>query len=100
VNIWPSSIDAVLSAVPGLGSEYQIHLTRDEAGRDHMRLVVERGQGVEQGRGEELGREIGHAIKHKIMVTPEVDMVEYASLPRTERKTKRVYDTRIQDSVV
>ena len=100
VNIWPSSIDAVLSAVPGLGSEYQIHLTRDEAGRDHMRLVVERGQGVERGRGEELQREIAHAVKHKIMVTPEVDMVEYASLPRTERKTKRVYDTRIQDSVV
>jgi len=100
VNIWPSSIDAVLSAVPGLGSEYQIHLTRDEAGRDHMRLVVERGQGVERGRGEELQREIAHAVKHKIMVTPEVEMVDYASLPRTERKTRRVFDTRIQDSII
>jgi len=100
VNIWPSSIDAVLSAVPGLGSEYQIHLTRDEAGRDHMRLVVERGQGVERGRGEELQREIVHAVKHKIMVTPEVEMIEYASLPRSERKTRRVFDTRIQDSII
>jgi len=100
VNIWPSSIDAVLSAVPGLGSEYQIHLTRDEAGRDHMRLVVERGQSVERGRGEELQREIAHAVKHKIMVTPEVEMVDYASLPRSERKTRRVFDTRIQDSII
>ena len=100
VNIWPSSIDAVLSAVPGLGSEYQLHLTRDEAGRDHMRLVVERGQGVERGRGEELQREIAHAVKHKIMVTPEVEMVDYASLPRSERKTRRVFDTRIQDSII
>jgi phenylacetate-CoA ligase len=34
------------------------------------------------------------------MVTPEVEMVEYNSLPRSERKTKRVFDTRIQDAVV
>jgi len=33
-------------------------------------------------------------------VTPEVEMAEYGSLPRTERKTKRVFDTRIQDAVV
>ena len=100
VNIYPSTIDRILSSVPGLGSEYQIHLIRDDEERDHMRLVVERGQGVEKGRGEELSREIIHTIKHKVMVTPEVEMVDYASLPRSERKTKRVFDTRIQDSVV
>jgi phenylacetate-CoA ligase len=50
VNIYPSSIDTILSAVPGLGSEYQIHLTRDEAGRDHLRLVVERAEGVAAAR--------------------------------------------------
>jgi phenylacetate-coenzyme A ligase PaaK-like adenylate-forming protein len=65
-----------------------------------MRLVVERGQGVEAGRGEELRREIVHTVKHKVMVTPEVELVNYGSLPRSERKTKRVFDTRIQDSIV
>ncbi len=100
VNLYPSTIDAILSTIPGLGSEYQIHLSRDEGERDHMRLVVERGEGVEQGRGDELSREIIHSIRHKVMVTPEVDVVNYASLPRSERKTKRVFDTRIQDSVV
>jgi len=44
VNIYPSTIDAILSAIPGLGSEYQIHLTRDEHARDRMRLVVSAGQ--------------------------------------------------------
>ena len=100
VNIYPSSIDKILSEVPGLGSEYQIHLTRDAAGRDHMLLKVERGDGVEAGRADELGREIIYTAKHKLLVTPEVEMVEYGSLPRTDRKSKRVFDTRITDSVV
>jgi len=100
VNIYPSTIDRILSSIPGLGSEYQVHLTRDAELREHMRVVVELGEGVEQGRGEELTREILHTIKHKVMVTPEVEMVDYGSLPRSERKTKRVFDTRIQDSVV
>jgi phenylacetate-coenzyme A ligase PaaK-like adenylate-forming protein len=100
VNIYPSTVDAILSSTPGLGSEYQIHLTRDAEGRDHMRLVVERGQGVEPGRADDLRREIGHTVKHKVLVSAEVEVVGYGTLPRTERKTKRVYDTRIQDSIV
>ncbi len=100
VNIYPSSIDRIISEIPGLGSEYQIHLRRDEAGRDHMLLKVERGEGVEAGRADELGREAVYTIKRKLMVTPEVEMVGYGSLPRSERKSQRVFDTRITDSVV
>jgi phenylacetate-coenzyme A ligase PaaK-like adenylate-forming protein/ABC-type branched-subunit amino acid transport system ATPase component len=100
VNIYPSTLDAVLSAIPGLGSEYQIHLTRDAEGRDHLRLAVERGQGVEPERADELMREIMHAVKRKILVTPEVEIGAYGSLPRTERKTRRVFDVRIQDAIV
>ena len=100
VNIYPSTIDNILSSIPGLGSEYQIHLTRDAEERDHMRLLVERAEGVERGRGEELQREIVHTVKHKVMVTPEVELADYGSLPRSERKTKRVLDSRIQDSII
>jgi len=100
VNIYPSSIDRILSEIPGLGSEYQIHLTRDDAGRDHMVLKVERGEGVEPGRADELTREVRYVVKHKLLVTPEVEVVGYGALPRTERKSKRVFDTRIQDSVI
>ena len=100
VNIYPSSIDRLLSEVPGLGSEYQVHLTRDDRGRDHMTLRVERGEGVEAGRTGELEREVRYLIKHKLMVTPEVDIVGYGELPRTERKSQRVFDNRITDPVV
>ena len=100
VNIYPSSVDRILSEVPGLGSEYQIHLARDEAGRDHMLLKVERGEGVEAGRTDELSREVRYVVKHRLMVTPEVEVVGYGELPRSERKSQRVFDGRITDSVV
>jgi phenylacetate-CoA ligase len=100
VNIYPSSIDTILSAVPGLGSEYQIHLTRGDGGRDHLRLVVERAEGVAAGRGPELIHEAGHQIKRQLMVTVELELVDYGSLPRSDRKIQRVFDSRIQDEIV
>lgn len=100
VNIYPSSIDTILSAVPGLGSEYQIHLTRGDGGRDHLRLVVERAEGVAAGRGPELIHEAGHQIKRQLMVTVDLELVDYGSLPRSDRKIQRVFDSRIQDEIV
>lgn len=101
VNIYPSSIDTILSKVPGLGSEYQIHLRRDEdSGRDHMRMIVERGQGVESQRSAELIHEAGHQIKKQLLVSAELELVDYGTLPRSEKKSQRVFDTRIQDEIV
>ncbi|MGQ9689597.1 MAG: phenylacetate--CoA ligase family protein [Desulfobaccales bacterium] len=100
VNIYPSSIDRLLSDIPGLGSEYQVHLRRDDRGRDHMLLRVERGEGVGAGRADELAREVRYVIKHKLLVTPEVEIAGYGELPRSERKSQRVFDTRITDQVV
>ncbi|MDX9896701.1 MAG: ATP-binding cassette domain-containing protein [Desulfofustis sp.] len=100
VNIYPSSIDTILSAIPGLGSEYQIHLRRDEAGRDHMRLVIERAEGVDDKRSAELAHEATYQIKKQQLVSADVELVDYGQLPRSERKSKRVFDNRIQDEIV
>ncbi len=101
VNIYPSSIDTILSAVPGLGSEYQIRLTREAAtGRDHMRLVVERAEGVPASRGPELMHEAGHQIKKQLLVSAELELVDYGSLPRSERKSQRVFDSRLEGEIV
>lgn len=100
VNIYPSSIDTILSAVPGLGSEYQIHLHRDDAERDHMRLVVERAEGVDDKRSPELIHEVIHQIKRQLLVSVKTELVGYGDLPRSERKSQRVFDTRIQDEIV
>ncbi len=101
VNIYPSSIDTVISGIPGLGSEYQIHLTRDErSGRDSMKLIIERGQGVDQWRTHELIHETGYQVKKQLLVSVEIELKEYGELPRSQRKSQRVYDTRIRDEIV
>ncbi len=101
VNIYPSSIDTILSGIAGLGSEYQVHLARNEKnGRDSMRLVVEGGELCDAGRWADLAAETVHQHKRQLMVTPEVEIVPYGSLPRSERKSRRIFDTRLGDDIV
>ncbi len=94
VNIYPGQIDHVLSGIPDIGSEYQVILERKEDGRDYMNVKVERDHGVNENRNSELGQRIGQEIKKQILVSASVELVEYGSLPRSERKSKRVFDNR------
>ena len=94
VNIYPGQVDHVLSGIEGIGSEYQIVLDRKDDGRDYMTLRVERDGGVESHRNEELSGRIGQEIKKQILVSCRVELVDYGSLPRSERKSKRVFDNR------
>jgi len=96
VNVYPGQIDHVLSGIDGIGSEYQIILDRGGDGKDYMTLKVERDQGIESSQDRELGRKIGEKIKKQIMVSASIELVEYGSLPRSERKSKRVFDNREQ----
>jgi phenylacetate-CoA ligase len=94
VNIYPGQIDHVLSGIGGIGSEYQILLDRNEDGRDYMTIRVERLQGADGETDEETVKRIGGEIKKQIMVSAAVELVDYGSLPRSERKSKRVFDNR------
>ena len=96
VNIYPGQVDHVLSGIEGIGSEYQIILDRKEDGRDYMTLKVEREQGMDSSSNDELGQQIGAEIKKQIMVSVGIELVDYGSLPRSERKSKRVFDNRDQ----
>ncbi|MFP4033255.1 MAG: phenylacetate--CoA ligase family protein [Desulfococcaceae bacterium] len=100
VNVYPSSIDSALSEIEGIGSEYQIHLSRDASERGVMRLVVEMGEGAPPEWAERLAAEVTRKIKKRILVTPTVELVPYGTLPRSERKSQRVFDNRIQDSIL
>jgi len=94
VNIYPSQVDAVLSTIPGAGSEYQIILDRKEDGKDYMTVKVERAQGQDPSRDGGLKKNIEDEIKKQILVSGSVSIVEYGELPRSERKSKRVFDNR------
>ncbi len=97
VNIYPGQIEHVLGQIPGAGSEYQVHLARREDGRDIMIIKVE---GIGTGPAEaqmQLAQDIASEIRRQIMVRVQVEIVEHGSLPRTERKSKRVFDYRNGD---
>ncbi|MGA8181434.1 MAG: phenylacetate--CoA ligase [Desulfobacterales bacterium] len=94
VNIYPSQIDHVLSRVKGIGSEFQIHLKQRESGRDMMAIKVEREAGESQTDDAHLAERVMAEIRHKILVRCQVEIVDYGSLPRTERKSRRVFDHR------
>lgn len=94
VNIYPGQVDHVLSQAKGLGSEYQIILTRGDDGKDYMTIKVERAQDAPPDQDPEKSRVIQRAIKENIMVSAQVELVDYASLPRSDRKSKRVFDQR------
>jgi len=94
VNIYPGQVDHVLSGIEGIGSEYQIVLERGEDGRDYMMLRVEQEQGIDRESARALSSTIAGEIKKQIMVSARVELVEYGSLPRSERKSRRVFDNR------
>jgi phenylacetate-CoA ligase len=83
----------VLSNIKSIGSEYQVVLERRN-GKDFMILKVERARDNDPSADARTAKEVTEMIKKKILVTPEVDMAEYGTLPRSERKTKRVFDNR------
>ncbi len=94
VNMYPRQIDQILSGMEGISCEYQIVLDRRGDGKDHMTVKAERRQGVDASQNDALGRKIAAQIKHSILVSADVEIVDYGSLPRSERKSRRVFDNR------
>jgi len=94
VNIYPGQIDEVLSTVSDASCEYQVHLDRKDDGKDYMTIRLECCEDYEPARKPELAARVQQEIKKKIMVSCEVDVLDYCSLPRSERKAKRFFDNR------
>ncbi|MGD8369555.1 MAG: phenylacetate--CoA ligase [Desulfobacterales bacterium] len=94
VNIYPSQIDHVLDRISGVGSEFQIHLHQRENGRDLMTIRVERVAGAGPENDAALAERIVTDIRRKILVRCQAEIVDHGGLPRTERKSKRVFDLR------
>ncbi|MBU1274776.1 MAG: phenylacetate--CoA ligase [Proteobacteria bacterium] len=94
VNIYPGQIDHVLSQSPGVGSEYQVHLRRGEDGRDYMVIMVERAPEGSAGDDQAVAASISKGVKAHILVSAEIQVMDYGSLPRSERKSQRIFDRR------
>ncbi|MDI6753737.1 MAG: phenylacetate--CoA ligase [Thermodesulfobacteriota bacterium] len=94
VNIYPGQIDHILSQVPQVGSEFQVFLKRKPDGKDYMTIKVERAEGGDRERDKALAAHLEHLINRQLLVSGKVEIVDFQSLPRTERKSKRVFDDR------
>jgi phenylacetate-CoA ligase len=95
VNIYPSHIDTIVSRTPGLGSEYQLVLERGSDGRDSLTIRVERAAERSTHADAALAVQLRQAVKAQLMVTARVELVDYGTLPRSERKSQRVCDRRL-----
>ncbi|CEP68377.1 Phenylacetate-CoA ligase [Moorella glycerini] len=90
VNIYPGQVDHVLHLTPGAGSEYQLILTREQ-GKDRLLVKIEYLPGHE---GDAVAAECRRQIKNRIGILADVEAVPLGTLPRSEKKTRRVYDYR------
>jgi phenylacetate-CoA ligase len=94
VNIYPGQIDHLLSQEAGVGSEFQVLLQRGQDGKDYMTVKAERAEGADPRNDGTLAGRLEHQFTHKLLVSGKVEIVAFQSLPRTERKSKRVFDQR------
>ena len=90
VALYPAQIDEVLSRVDGLSSEYQIHIERQH-GREQLTIRIEAAASPPPGH---LAEETARAVRQALNIRPQVEVVEPGSLPRSERKSQRVFDHR------
>ncbi|MEE3392445.1 MAG: phenylacetate--CoA ligase [Lachnospiraceae bacterium] len=92
VNVFPKQIEEILAEFPELSSEYQIHISHLE-GKDTMRIYVETTGDIDF---KEESDKVAARVKERIGFTPLVKVVELGVLPRSEKKSKRVFDERYE----
>ena len=92
VNMFPSQVEEILGMVDGVSSEYNINIAHDESiNRDVILVTVEAEGRVSF---DKTGDTIRELFKSKLSVTPKITVVPVGTLPRTEKKAKRVIDHR------
>ncbi len=92
VNMFPSQVEEILGLVDGVSSEYKIDIAHDESkNRDIIMITAEAEGRVDF---QETGEKIKKLFKSRMNVTPKVSIVSLNTLPRSEKKTKRVFDHR------
>jgi phenylacetate-CoA ligase len=94
VNIYPGQIDEVLSEIPGMGSEYQLHLSRTDDGKETMTIKVEAGNQAFASDADGIRDRVCQAVRAKIMVSCDARVVPYGELPRVPGKARRIFDNR------
>ncbi len=90
--IYPSRVDELLATIDGVSSEYQIMIDHLN-GKDILTLFFETP--LEMGEAsEKLEKLVEHEFKARIGLIPNAKAVGMGELPRSEKKSTRVFDNR------
>jgi phenylacetate-CoA ligase len=91
-TIFPAQVDELLATIDNVSSEYQIMIDHMN-GRDILTLFFETH--IKQAKAvTELEKAVNTEFKKKIGLTPKSKAVGMGDLPRSEKKTTRVFDNR------
>jgi phenylacetate-CoA ligase len=94
--LYPSQVDELLAGIEGISSEYQIMIDHLN-GKDILTLFFETPLATGTPVGEaaaNLEKTVEHEFKRKIGITPKAKAVGMGDLPRSEKKSTRVFDNR------
>ena len=91
VNIFPAQIEEIIKFTDGASSEYQVMIDHLE-GKDIMTVFFETDASVEDR--EQIERNMESIFKGKLGMTPNAKAVAIGELPRSEKKTQRIFDNR------
>lgn len=91
VNMFPAQIEEVIAFTDGTSSEYQVMIDH-MMGHDIMTVFFETEATGEDR--EAVERNLEAIFKAKIGMTPVAKGVPVGDLPRSEKKTRRIFDNR------
>jgi phenylacetate-CoA ligase len=90
--IYPSKVDEFLAGVRDASSEYQIMIDHLN-GRDQLTLFFETK--IKDGKARrELEKQVAQGFKKSIGILAKIRAVSIGELPRSEKKTTRIFDNR------
>jgi phenylacetate-CoA ligase len=93
VNLFPTTIEELILAIPALSPHFQCVLTRP--GRlDELTVRVERRVGVDDGSAVAAGLALADRVKNTIGVSVSVDVLAPGEVERSTGKMRRVIDQR------
>ncbi len=96
VNVFPTQIEELVLATPGLTPYFQCVLTRP--GRmDELTVLVEAEGGLGSDQHDALARQVAGMIKHRIGITAAVQVVDPGGVERSIGKARRIVDNRPHD---
>ena len=91
INMFPAQIEEIIAFTDGASSEYQVMIDHMN-GRDIMTIFFETAATGEDK--EAVEKQMEALFKAKLNMTPVAKGVAIGELPRSEKKTRRIFDNR------